>query len=65
MIAPSALPPPVALYGALRSGTTLFRLILKHHPALHNPGETDFLLDHIHADRLAPRQEMIRIANLK
>ncbi len=45
---------PVALYGALRSGTTLFRLLLDHHPGLHNPGETDFLLDHIDPDPAHP-----------
>lgn len=44
---------PVILYGALRSGTTIFRLILDHHPALSNPGETDFLLDHLVRDPVA------------
>lgn len=41
-------PPKIAaLYGALRSGTTLIRLILDAHPAIHCPGERDFLLDHL------------------
>lgn len=45
--------PPVFVYGALRSGTTLFRLMLDGHPGIANPGETDFLFDHIAPD---PRQ---------
>ncbi|MBN2759564.1 MAG: sulfotransferase [Rhodobacteraceae bacterium] len=50
----SATPPrpaPVIVFGALRSGTTLLRLMLNAHPELNNPGEVDFLTDHI---RLAP-----------
>ncbi len=39
--------PPVVLYGALRSGTTLLRLILDAHPAITCPGERDFMLDHL------------------
>jgi hypothetical protein len=35
----------VVLYGALRSGTTLLRLILDAHPAICCPGERDFMLD--------------------
>jgi len=31
--------------GALRSGTTLLRLMLNHHPRLTNPGEMDFLFE--------------------
>lgn len=42
--------PPVFVYGALRSGTTVFRLILQAHPGLANPGEVDFLFDHLHSD---------------
>ena len=45
---------PIVLFGALRSGTTLFRLILDHHPSLSNPGETDFLLDHIQPSETHP-----------
>lgn len=37
--------PPVVLYGALRSGTTLLRLILDAHPDIRCPGERDFMLD--------------------
>lgn len=39
--------PPVFVFGALRSGTTLLRLMLKHHPLIQSPGEADFLFDHI------------------
>lgn len=35
----------VIAYGALRSGTTLLRLMLDMHPGLSCPGETDFLFD--------------------
>lgn len=35
----------VVLYGALRSGTTLVRLILDGHPDMCCPGERDFMLD--------------------
>jgi hypothetical protein len=33
------------LYGALRSGTTMLRLMMDHHPQLTCPGEADFLTD--------------------
>lgn len=46
----SRLAGPAVLFGALRSGTTLFRIMLKEHPGLHCPGETDFLFDHIAPD---------------
>jgi hypothetical protein len=39
---------PVFVYGALRSGTTLFRLMLNTHLAVQNPGEVDFLFDFLH-----------------
>ncbi|MEM9435402.1 MAG: sulfotransferase [Pseudomonadota bacterium] len=45
---------PIVMFGALRSGTTLFRLILDHHPDLSIPGESDFLLDHIAPDDSHP-----------
>ncbi len=35
------------LFGALRSGTTLLRLMINGHPGLNSPGETDFLFDFI------------------
>ena len=37
----------VVCYGALRSGTTLLRLMLNQHTSLHCPGEADFLVDHL------------------
>lgn len=39
---------PIFLYGALRSGTTVFRLMLKAHSQVRTPGEVDYLFDHIH-----------------
>lgn len=44
----------VFVYGALRSGTTVFRLMLDSHPLLANPGEMDFLFDHLVEDNAAP-----------
>ena len=37
----------VAVFGALRSGTTLLRIMLHGHSKFECPGETDFLLDHL------------------
>jgi len=46
---PATIPPAdedlVFICGALRSGTTLLRLMVNHHPALSNPGEMDFLFE--------------------
>lgn len=50
----SFLPRPTFVYGALRSGTTVFRLMLDAHPAHNNPGEAEFLLDHLHPDPAVP-----------
>ncbi len=36
---------PIFICGALRSGTTLFRLMLDQHPEMSNPGEFDFLFE--------------------
>ena len=38
----------VFIAGALRSGSTLFRIMLNQHPAISNPGEFDFLFDGDH-----------------
>ncbi|WP_300064342.1 sulfotransferase [uncultured Roseobacter sp.] len=35
------------VFGALRSGTTLLRLMLDGHPRINCPGEMDFLIDHL------------------
>ncbi len=43
------------MFGALRSGTTLLRLMLKHHSNIHSPGEADCLFDHLRADAAAPQ----------
>lgn len=42
----SKTPKPVAVYGALRSGTTVFRLMLNNNSQLNCPGEVDFLFDY-------------------
>jgi len=36
---------PIFICGALRSGSTLFHLMLNSHPEISNPGEFDFLFD--------------------
>jgi hypothetical protein len=41
----------VIVYGALRSGTTLLRLMLDKHPELSCPGEADFLFDYLTFDK--------------
>ncbi|WP_341486047.1 sulfotransferase [Thioclava sp. GXIMD4215] len=46
----------VFVYGALRSGTTVFRLMLDHHPMIANPGELDFLFDFLWPDPSHPTQ---------
>lgn len=50
------IPPVVIVYGAVRSGTTMFRLMLNSHPQITNPGEVDFLFDHLHPDPSRPGQ---------
>lgn len=44
----------VFVFGALRSGTTLFRLMLEAHEGIANPGEADFLFDYIAPDPRHP-----------
>lgn len=44
----------VFVFGALRSGTTVFRLMLDAHPEISNPGEMDFLFDHLVEEPDAP-----------
>ena len=38
---------PVFICGALRSGSTVFHLMLNSHPNIINPGEYDFLFDRV------------------
>ena len=45
---------PVFVYGALRSGTTMFRLMLNAHAQVQNPGEVDFLFDYLRRDPSGP-----------
>ena len=40
----------VFIYGALRSGTTLLKLVLDMHSDIDNPGEFDFLTDCLSQD---------------
>ncbi len=47
-------PDPFFVFGALRSGTTLLRLILTHHPRIHSVGEADYLFDYILPDPDGP-----------
>jgi hypothetical protein len=39
--------PPIFMLGALRSGTTVFRLMLNAHEEISNPGEFDFIFDYL------------------
>lgn len=38
---------PLVVYGALRSGSTLLRLMLDAHPSLHCNGEHDYLFEYV------------------
>lgn len=44
----------IFLVGALRSGTTVLRLMLDHHPEISNPGEYDFFFDEVSDDGIVP-----------
>jgi len=41
------MPDMIVVYGSLRSGTTMLRLMLDGHPQLNCPGESDFVFDHL------------------
>jgi len=45
---------PVFICGALRSGSTMFHLMLDSHPNISNPGEFDFLFDAIGKNGVLP-----------
>ena len=45
---------PVFICGALRSGSTVFHLMLDSHPGIKNPGEYDFLFDYMNEDGSFP-----------
>ncbi|WP_417269039.1 sulfotransferase family protein [Celeribacter sp.] len=55
----------VYVYGALRSGTTAFRLMLDAHPETVNPGEFDFLFDHLSRDPSHPTGWRVDVAALR
>lgn len=55
--------PIFALYGALRSGTTLLRLILRAHPRIRSEHENDFLLDHLRGEGTDLRLEAEELAH--
>lgn len=40
----------LVVFGALRSGSTLLRLMINAHPSLSCNGEHDYLFDHVHFD---------------
>jgi hypothetical protein len=56
---------PVFVFGALRSGTTVFRLMLNAHESISNPGEVDFLFDHLQRDPAGPGGWHYRRADLE
>lgn len=45
----------IFICGALRSGSTLFHLMLNSHPNIKNPGEFDFLFDQVSNDGGFPK----------
>ncbi|MEE9429068.1 MAG: sulfotransferase [Paracoccaceae bacterium] len=46
--------PVTFVFGAMRSGTTVFRLMLNAHSKVNNPGEFDFLFDYIFVNKSHP-----------
>ncbi|WP_299964556.1 sulfotransferase [uncultured Roseobacter sp.] len=46
------------VFGALRSGTTLLRMMLNGHPRLSCPGEMDFIVDHLDPSGRYDRQAL-------
>ncbi|KJV06249.1 sulfotransferase [Methylocucumis oryzae] len=53
----------IFICGALRSGSTMLRLMLDHHPNIVNPGEFDFLFDYMYEDGSFPSTDkLLRVA---
>lgn len=50
----SARPACLVVYGPLRGGTTLLRLMIDRHPKMRCIGETDYLLDYLSFEENAP-----------
>lgn len=48
---------PVFIVAPVRSGSTLFRLMLDSHPEITNPSESDFLFDILNDDQDFPSKE--------
>jgi hypothetical protein len=51
---------PVFVVGAVRTGSTMLRLMLDSHPHIRNPGEFDFLTDQVGSDGQLPEIEQYR-----
>lgn len=51
---------PVFVVGAVRTGSTMLRLMLDSHPQIRNPGEFDFLIDKVGGDGLPPNMKKYR-----
>jgi hypothetical protein len=53
-------PSPVFVVGAVRTGSTMLRLMLDSHPHIRNPGEFDFLIDQVGRDGRLPDMAQYR-----
>ncbi|KQI73618.1 hypothetical protein AN191_01695 [Loktanella sp. 5RATIMAR09] len=53
-----ATAPPVIVFGALRSGSTLLRLMLDANTNISCPAETDFMFDHLLPDARSYRYDL-------
>jgi len=51
---------PVFVVGAVRTGSTMLRLMLDSHPQIRNPGEFDFLIDKVGSDGSTPNVKKYR-----
>src|SRR5690606_8737994 len=59
-VSSDALPPPTFLVGAERSGTTLLRLMLDHHPQIAWCSEFEYAVDQMRDDADPPWPEIRR-----